>query len=84
MARLLANIPLLKNGFLPIVVNNQDRQDYLEVLSKYDLSAPKLNQKTTHLVIENSAFESLKNFFEQQYVNTKKLVEEINDQKNNT
>jgi len=56
MARLLANIPLLKNGFLPIVVNNQDRQDYLEVLSKYDLSVPNLNQKTTHLVIENSAF----------------------------
>jgi Fic family protein len=77
MARLLANIPLLKNGFLPIVVNNKNRQDYLEALSKYDLSAPKLNQKTTELIIENSAFESLKKFFEQQYVNTKKLLDEI-------
>jgi Fic family protein len=77
MARLLANIPLLKNGFLPIVVNNKNREDYLQALSKYDLSAPILNQKTTELVIENSAFESLKKFFEQQYVNTKKLVEEI-------
>jgi Fic family protein len=77
MARLLANIPLLKNGFLPIVVNNQDRQDYLEALSKYDLSAPNLNQNTTELIIENSAFESIKNFFEQQYKNTLKLVEEI-------
>ncbi len=77
MARLLANIPLLKNGFVPIVVNNQDRQNYLEVLSKYDLSAPNLNQQTTQLIIENSAFKSLKHFFEQQYKNTKILVEEI-------
>lgn len=77
MARLLANIPLLKNGFLPIVVNNQDRQDYLEALSQYDLSAPNLNQNTTELLIENSAFETLKNFFEQQYNNTKILLEEI-------
>jgi len=77
MARLLANIPLLKNGFLPIVVNNQDRQDYLQALSKYDLSVPELNQKTTRLLIENPAFERLKNFFEKQYENTKKLVEEI-------
>jgi Fic family protein len=77
MARLLANIPLLKNGFLPIVVNNKNREDYLEALSKYDLSAPKLNQKTTQLVIENSAFENLKSFFEQQYENTKNLVDEI-------
>ncbi len=77
MARLLANIPLLKSGFLPIVVNNQDRQDYLQALSNYDLSVPALNRKTTQLVMENIAFEKLKNFFEQQYNNTKKLVEEI-------
>ncbi|MEN8214896.1 MAG: Fic family protein [Pseudomonadota bacterium] len=77
MARLLANIPLLKSGFLPIVVNNQDRQDYLQALSKYELSVPALNRKTTRLVKENLAFEKLKNFFEQQYDNTKKLVSEI-------
>jgi hypothetical protein len=45
--------------------------------SKYDLSVPALNRKTTKLVMENLAFEQLKNFFEQQYDNTKKLVKEI-------
>ncbi|TGO02062.1 hypothetical protein PN36_31130 [Candidatus Thiomargarita nelsonii] len=47
----------------PIVVNNQDRQDYLQALSKYDCSVPELNKKTTRLLIENPAFERLKNLY---------------------
>ncbi|MCK5523206.1 MAG: Fic family protein [Thiomargarita sp.] len=78
MARLLANIPLLKNGFLPIVINNQNRQEYLEALSEYDISSPELNQQTTELIIDNQDFDQLKFFFKTQYPNTQNLINEIN------
>ncbi len=74
MARLLANIPLLKNGFLPIVINNQNRQEYLEALSEYDISSPELNQQTTELIIDNQDFDQLKFFFKTQYPNTQNLM----------
>jgi len=77
MARLLANIPLLKNGFLPIVINNQYRQEYLEALSEYDLSILELNNQTTHFIAENQAFDKLKTFFKTQYPNTQSLLNEI-------
>jgi len=77
MARLLANMPLLKKGFLPIVINKQNRQEYLEALSEYDLSVPELNYQTTQLIVENLAFEKLKTFFQTQYPNIQNLVDEI-------
>jgi len=77
MARLLANIPLLKNGFLPIVINNQYRQEYLESLYEYDLSTSELNNQTTHFIVENQAFDKLKSFFKTQYPNTLSLINEI-------
>ncbi|RKZ47810.1 MAG: Fic family protein [Candidatus Parabeggiatoa sp. nov. 3] len=77
MARLFANIPLLKNGFLPIVINNQYRQEYLEALSEYDLSTSELNNQTTHFIVENEAFDKLKTFFKTQYPNTLSLLNEI-------
>ena len=35
MARLLANLPVLKSGFLPIVVPQEDRYHYKLCLSDY-------------------------------------------------
>ena len=35
MARLLANLPVLKSGFPPIVVPQEDRYQYKRVLSAY-------------------------------------------------
>lgn len=35
MARLLSNLPVLKAGFPPIVVPNEDRQRYKEAISRY-------------------------------------------------
>ncbi len=82
MARLLANIPLLKNGFLPIVINNKNRQEYLGALAEYDLIAAELNQQTTKLIVENPAFEKLKAFFKTQYPNIQSLIDEIKVQNN--
>jgi Fic family protein len=37
MARLLANIPVLKAGFPPIVIPKEKRKEYIGLLSKYEL-----------------------------------------------
>jgi Fic family protein len=42
MARLVANIPVLKAGFPPIVVPTEDRKRYLEAISAYQESIPNL------------------------------------------
>jgi Fic family protein len=39
MARLLANLPVLKAGFPPILIDGTRRQEYLRLLSGYDLKA---------------------------------------------
>ena len=42
MARLLANLPVLKSGFPPIVVPQEDRYQYKQVLSAYQNTIPDL------------------------------------------
>jgi Fic family protein len=42
MARLLANLPVLKSGFPPIVVPQEDRYQYKRVLSAYQNTIPDL------------------------------------------
>ena len=37
MARLVANLPVLKSGFPPILIDRTRRRDYLQCLSAYDL-----------------------------------------------
>lgn len=37
MARLLANLPVLKSGFPPLLIDRTRRRDYLQCLSAYDL-----------------------------------------------
>jgi|LakMenE01Jun11ns_1017448.scaffolds.fasta_scaffold9758512_1 Fic family protein len=37
MARLIANIPILKSGFPPILIDKNKRRDYLIALSMYDI-----------------------------------------------
>ena len=37
MARLVANLPVLKSGFPPVLIDRVHRRDYLQCLSAYDL-----------------------------------------------
>jgi len=81
LARLIANIPLLKNGFLPIIVSNEDRQEYIELLSAYNLQASILNKESTKLIEENGAYQELYQFFYNQYANSQALLEQIVESK---
>ncbi len=42
LARLLANLPVLKSGFPPIVIEKEKRQQYIRILSAYELAVGQL------------------------------------------
>ena len=77
VARLLSNIYMLKNGFLPIIIDNKKRDKYIELLIKYNLSVDKLNEKSTSIVVENTFFENLHSFFQLEYSNSKVVLDEV-------
>lgn len=81
VARLISNIPLLKNGYLPIIINNEQRQEYIELLSNYDIHTNPLDDTTTQLVEKNEFYEKLFEFFKAQYKNTQTLLQEIQKNK---
>ncbi len=77
LARLAANIPLLKNGYLPLIISNEDRQEYIELLSEYNLKSKQLDETTTKLVEESKEYKKLYQFFYSQYKNSQELLDEI-------
>jgi Fic family protein len=77
LARLISNIPLLKSGCLPIIIDNTDRQEYIQLLSNYNIKAKPLDSNSTVLVEKNEEYENLKEFFKDQYENSNRLLETI-------
>ncbi|MBL0721301.1 MAG: Fic family protein [Sulfurovum sp.] len=77
LARLVSNLPLLKNDFLPLIINNEDRQEYIELLANYNITAQELDSKSDKLVEYNSAYYKLYDFFKLQYKNSQNLLDEI-------
>lgn len=77
VSRLLSNIYMLKNGFLPLIIDNKKRNEYIELLTKYNLSIPELNKKSSELINENEQFEALFKFFKSQYQNSKEVLDEV-------
>jgi len=77
LARLLANIMMLKNGYLPLIVDNKKRKEYIELLSTYNLNSFELNNKSKAIVEENKEFKSLYEFFKTEYQNSQTLLDEI-------
>lgn len=44
LARLLSNVPLLRSGHLPLVIDIRDRKEYIDTLARYE-------QETSQLTI---------------------------------
>ena len=61
MARLLANLPVLKAGCPPIVINQSQRQEYIRILSQYEMKVgePNLDQVLLPEAEEVSMFQKL-------------------------
>ena len=46
IARLIANMPLLKAGLPPIVIPNERRREYIQLLASYEMNTGKLDKST--------------------------------------
>ena len=73
MARLLANLPLLKAGFPPLLVPKDKRDEYKQLHTEYDLLAcPALSPQT--LLLDREASESIRVFLRDAWQPTLDMV----------
>ncbi len=77
LARLISNIPLIKNGYLPIIISNKQRQEYIQLLSNYNLTAKTLDGSSSQLIEKNEEYQKVRAFFAAQYANAQELLDEI-------
>lgn len=74
IARLLANIPLLKSGLPPLVISQEQRRLYIETLSSYQLNTGPLNS-STGVWPQSGSLNAFNDFCTSCYGSTKELVE---------
>jgi len=79
MARLLANIPVMRAGFPPILVSLAKRREYLVLLGDYTLARGQL-QPREELVLAGPKRDALRSFFAKQWRSTLKLIAKFHRQ----
>ncbi len=77
LARLLSNIYILKNGYLPIIINNENREEYIKLLSNYNIHSEPLGKKSEVIIEENEYFKNIYEFFKSEYKNSQTILDEI-------
>lgn len=73
IARLLANIPLLKAGLPPLVIPQDQRREYIQILANYQISVGPLDE-TTGIWPRTKQLKDFEHFCESIYSITKALV----------
>ena len=76
MARLLANVPLLKTGYPPVVIQKESRREYLGLLGDFSTANPTPTREF-HELIEGAELNALQEFFRHQWDLTRKVVQEF-------
>jgi Fic family protein len=75
IARLVSNLPCLKSGFPPIIIENEQRYDYITALAEYHLAHGVPTSKTD-LFFDNSSLEKFYAVCEQSWAKSWTLVEQ--------
>jgi Fic family protein len=75
MARLVSNLPCLKSGYPPIIIENDWRYDYITALAEYHLANGVPTAKTD-LVFDNPSLEKFQAVCEQSWAKSWTLVDE--------
>lgn len=79
MARLLSNIPVLRSGHLPVVIDVRERKEYIDILAHYELTSGQLTSETG--IWPDEAREApFRAFCQRSYQATRHLVEQARDQ----
>ncbi|MCG5499556.1 Fic family protein [Ectothiorhodospira lacustris] len=79
MARLLSNIPVLRSGHPPVVIDVRDRKEYIDILAQYELASGQLTAATGVWPAEAQG-RSFRAFCRRSYQTTRHLVEQASDQ----
>ena len=75
IARLLANLPVLRGGHPPITISAEDRLEYINVLWDYQWQVGRIERKAD-LLPQHPALDRIRTFFEGQWRGTIALLEE--------
>ena len=88
MARLIANVPVIRAGYPPIIIPKERRQEYIEALSEYHLSVGTVTGRS-ELLPDVNKLDKFKRFCAESWSESIKLVDnarrkqqERNQQKN--
>lgn len=76
MARLVANLPVLKAGLPPVIIPRTQRKAYIDTLSQYHYAAGQI-EKEGKLLPEPEAFKPFAAFCEQAWRASMDIVDEI-------
>lgn len=76
MARLVANLPVLKAGLPPIIVPREQRKAYIDALSQYHYAVGQI-EKRGELLPKTEAINAITIFCEQAWETSMELVDEI-------
>ncbi len=79
LARLLSNIPMLRSGHLPVVIDVQNRKEYIDILAHYELEVGQLTREigVWPTGAPDAAFQA---FCQRAYQATHHLVEQAREQ----
>ncbi len=75
MARLLANLPVLRGGHPPLTISVEDRLEYIELLWDYQRRAGRL-ERENDLLPESPLLTRIREFMEIQWTRVTRLVDE--------
>ena len=75
MARLIANVPIIRAGYPPIILPKERRQEYIEALSEYHLAVGTVTARS-ELLPDVNKLDRLKRFCAESWAGSIKLVDE--------
>ena len=75
MARLVANIPILKAGFPPILITERKRREYINCLSQYSLEVGSPNSKSSIISVDDNLVQ-FRTFCEESWKESIDIVDE--------
>ena len=83
LARLLSDLPLLKAGYPPLVIQNTHREDYIKALNVYSTQAARLTKSTGVWPQDSSPYSAFVEFCQGEYAITQEIIEEAMAVQNN-
>ena len=82
LARLLANLPVLRGGFPPITIAKESRQRYLELMFAYTWLDGKELKPSSPLVVQGCDFQAFKEFVLSEWAPTLEIVRKAHEEQN--